>query len=535
MGRLDRCSGSLLLSWCLVLITSLALADSASPTTDAVPVTIAAQRSLNVATTPAPKRNPEITESADTTNTVSSANLSAKAPPTAEPVATFKLGLENISAELSAKIKPLRLALITNQTGVTQANQRNIDYLLSQGYQIVRIYVPEHGLTGKILAEKTVPDTVDPTTKIPVVSLYGGDSAFKKPAKSALEQIDAFVFDLQDSGMRHYTYISILLRMMQVAAEFQKLFVVLDRPNPLGSVMEGPLVDPGLESFISIAAIPLRHALTVGELAQYFNARVLKGVSSTSLAVAPAPKLAESTIVNGVKVAPVTSTAAGSVLPAAVALNPSAATNDVTLATTPRNSAVNLVVVPMANYTRERGLAGQLLQPLSPNLAYLQSLYGYSFLGLLGELNPVDVAIKTPAAFQAIGLPIRQAPRAGLWTELQALLAKHQISSTPYRYTNAAGDWPFQGLKLQITDINQVAAFPALLDCVQFFRDKLQLSFKYGPSFDKAVGTKKFKQWVTGALALADWQTQMQQDLQNFATVVTPYLLYTPAPKITAN
>lgn len=494
-----------LFSWYLFLVASLVLA-SADLKSKALPVaqttvlsepeaataaaqpgltdsvSVAAQANLNSATASDHNHNLVTAKVTETASALSDPKLAQ----TAEPAAAFKLGLENISAELSAQLKPLRLALITNQTGVTQSNQRNIDYLLAQGYQIVRIYVPEHGLTGQILAEKTVHDTVDQKTKIPVISLYGGDSAFKKPTKQDLAPIDALVFDIQDAGMRHYTYISILLRMLQVAAEFQKQFVILDRPNPLGIVMEGPSVDPGLTSFISIAPIPLRHALTVGELAQYFNAKLISASQLTGKSGAPLQE----------------------------------------------RSAVNLVVVPMANYTRDLGLAGQLLQPLSPNLASIQSLYGYSFLGLLGELNPVDVAVKTPAAFQAIGLPVRQAPSAAIWAELQALLAKHHISTTPYNYANAAGDWKFQGLKLQIVDINQVTGFPALLDCAQFFRDRVGLKFKYGPSFDKAIGTKRFKQWVAGELALADWQAQIKQDLQTFAAQVTPYLLYTPAPKV---
>lgn len=118
-------------------------------------------------------------------------------------------------------------------------------------------------------------DTVDAKTKLPVISLYGKYTG-KNFDLAIVKEIDLFIFDIQDIGMRHYTYISTLLELLKMAEQHNKSVVVFDRPNPLGARMEGPVVESDLISFISAAAIPLRHGMTVGELARYFNRFVLE-------------------------------------------------------------------------------------------------------------------------------------------------------------------------------------------------------------------------------------------------------------------
>jgi uncharacterized protein YbbC (DUF1343 family) len=169
---------------------------------------------------------------------------------------SFKLGVENIPASLFKKIcldkknDKCSIGLITNQSGADQKGTRTIDILMQRhDCNLKYIFVPEHGFTG-VGAERDVDDSVDAKTNIPIISLYGNGSG-KMIAPHYSKAIDVFVFDIQDSGMRHYTYISTLLNTMKIAAEHNKPFVVLDRPNPLGSVMEGPLVDTSLISFIS--------------------------------------------------------------------------------------------------------------------------------------------------------------------------------------------------------------------------------------------------------------------------------------------
>jgi uncharacterized protein YbbC (DUF1343 family) len=180
--------------------------------------------------------------------------------------ATCILGVENISAAACKKIMPEKesawnVGLLTNQSGIDTHGVRTVEKLIACGCCVRYIFAPEHGLQG-IAAERDVHDSVDSITKVPIISLYGNGSG-KMIAPEHMRQLDIVLFDMQDSGMRHYTYISTLLQSMKVAAEYDTPFVVLDRPNPLGGLMQGPLVDEGLLSFISIASVPLRHGMTI--------------------------------------------------------------------------------------------------------------------------------------------------------------------------------------------------------------------------------------------------------------------------------
>ena len=157
----------------------------------------------------------------------------------------YKLGYESLTpghvAALVPQCKTPRLGLVTNHTGVTDQGQRVVDYLLQKGFIITKLFAPEHGISGTILAEKDVTDTKDAKTGLPVISLYKNQTG--SPADSMFEDIDVILFDMQDSGMRHYTYISTLYQVMRIAAALHKPIIVLDRPNPLGPNMEGPLVE----------------------------------------------------------------------------------------------------------------------------------------------------------------------------------------------------------------------------------------------------------------------------------------------------
>src|SRR5579872_3458062 len=173
----------------------------------------------------------------------------------------FMLGIENISPELLSWLSKKRVALITNQSGRDQQGRRSVDLLLSKHVNLVKILAPEHGINGTIAAATLVPDTVDKATLLPIVSLYGHGTG-KKIDASLGNSIDVFMIDIQDVGMRHFTYISTLLRVLEFAAEHNKYVIVCDRPNPLGSPVEGPGVESELISFISAASIPLRHGMT---------------------------------------------------------------------------------------------------------------------------------------------------------------------------------------------------------------------------------------------------------------------------------
>lgn len=181
-----------------------------------------------------------------------------------EPV---RLGIDNID-QYQHLFAGKRIGLITNQTGVNSQLQSTIDVLYEKT-DLVALFSPEHGLRGNAEAGADIAAAIDMRTGLPVYSLYGDT---KKPTAEMLENIDVLCFDIQDVGTRFYTYMSTMALAMESAKEQNKLFVVFDRPNPIGGLaVEGPVLKPGFESFIGMYPIPIRHGLTMGELALLFN------------------------------------------------------------------------------------------------------------------------------------------------------------------------------------------------------------------------------------------------------------------------
>jgi uncharacterized protein YbbC (DUF1343 family) len=167
--------------------------------------------------------------------------------------------------------KPLqgqRVGLITNHTGLTADGRSTIDALhRAPGVKLVALFGPEHGIRGEV--DQKVGDSTDPRTGLPIYSLYGETT---RPKPEQLRGLDALVFDIQDVGCRFYTYISTLGGALEEAGKANIHFVVLDRPNPIGGVhIEGPVADADRLSFVAWHPIPVRHGMTVGELARLYN------------------------------------------------------------------------------------------------------------------------------------------------------------------------------------------------------------------------------------------------------------------------
>ena len=190
------------------------------------------------------------------------------------PLLAVRVGLEQVEAANGEVLRAKRLGLVAHRASVTSDGRHAVDVLRGQGLEVVRLFSPEHGLRGQAGAGVLVPDGIDERSGLPVVSLYGPKS---KPEAVDLAGLDALVFDVQDAGVRFYTYISTMLLCLEAAAESGVEFVVLDRPNPLGGErIEGPLrasTDAVPQSLVSRAPGPLVHGLTVGEMARFVNAR----------------------------------------------------------------------------------------------------------------------------------------------------------------------------------------------------------------------------------------------------------------------
>lgn len=164
------------------------------------------------------------------------------------------------------QLKGKRVGIIANQTSIFSINQTHlVDSLLTLGIDIKKVFSPEHGFRGQASAGEKVSSGKDIKTGLPIVSLYG---KHKKPTPSDLSNIDVLIFDIQDVGARFYTYISTMHYIMEACAENNKSLIILDRPNPNGFYVDGPLLDKKYESFVGMHPIPVVHGLTIGELAK---------------------------------------------------------------------------------------------------------------------------------------------------------------------------------------------------------------------------------------------------------------------------
>jgi uncharacterized protein YbbC (DUF1343 family)/CubicO group peptidase (beta-lactamase class C family) len=166
----------------------------------------------------------------------------------------------------------VKIGLVTNQTGVDLHGQRTVDVLAhAPGVQLTAIFSPEHGIFGD-LDSSTISNSQDQATGIPVINVYGDSDEKRRPSMEELAGLDVIVFDIQDVGVRFYTYETTLGYFLEAAAKAGKRIVVLDRPNPIGGVsVAGPIADPERQSFVSYWQTPVQHGMTVGELAKMFN------------------------------------------------------------------------------------------------------------------------------------------------------------------------------------------------------------------------------------------------------------------------
>lgn len=176
------------------------------------------------------------------------------------------LGAEQTEAYLPL-LQNKRVGLVVNQTSMVK-DIHLVDFLRNKQINIIGIFAPEHGFRGDHSAGEKVKSSIDPKTKLPVYSLYG---AYKKPNEAQLKDIDVIVFDIQDVGARFYTYISTLHYVMEACAEQNKKLIILDRPNPNGHYVDGPILDTAFKSFVGMHPVPVVHGLTVGEYARMIN------------------------------------------------------------------------------------------------------------------------------------------------------------------------------------------------------------------------------------------------------------------------
>ena len=252
------------------------------------------------------------------------------------------VGANNLSAYLNI-LKGKKIALVVNQTS-TIGNTHLVDSLKKLNVNIVKIFGPEHGFRGVADAGEHIENGKDPKTGIPVISLYGDN---KKPTSTQLADIEIIIFDIQDVGARFYTYISTLHYVMEACAESDKKLIILDRPNPNGHYVDGPVLKNGFESFVGMDKIPVVHGMTIGEYALMLNG--------------------EKWLKNGVQ--------------------------------------CKLEIVKCQNYTHQNAFSPPI--PPSPNLKDLSAIYLYPSLCLF-EGTPISVGRGTDFPFKVFGHPLFQ-------------------------------------------------------------------------------------------------------------------------------
>jgi len=373
-------------------------------------------------------------------------------------------GIEVLLTDSLHLVSGRRVALLTNQTGVDREGVSDVDRLLRAGVNLTALFSPEHGFRGA-LDQENIGHGVDSATGLPVYSLYG---EVRAPTPQMLQNVDVVLVDLQDIGARTYTYISTLLRTLQSAATQRRPVVVLDRPDPIGGVaVQGNLLDPAFTSDVGMLPVPLRHGMTMGELARLGAARL--GLSA------------------------------------------------------------GLTVVPVAGWARgqwfdETGLPW--VRP-SPNMPDLESATHYPGLVVFEGTN-LSVGRGTPIAFQVVGAPWLDPARVrGLLGEVPGASVT-DTAITPVAPTD--GKYPGErlaALKFRVSD--RRAFDPTLLAAKllaairQVHPDRLAFNAR---SFDRLAGGDRWRLAVlAGRSGEETWQT-WQAGVAEFQRLREPYLLY---------
>lgn len=377
-----------------------------------------------------------------------------------------KLGLTVLLEDMLHLIEGRSTGLITNSTGVNEELESNISLLLKCSCHLKAIFSPEHGLWGALQDAIPAPSFKHPSG-IPVYSLYG---EIRRPTPEMLEGLDVLIFDIQDVGARFYTYISTMAMAMSACAERGLDFVVLDRPNPInGLTMEGNILEEGFISFVGYFPIPIKHGMTAGELALFFNDHF--GISA------------------------------------------------------------RLSVVPMDGWNRGMWFddTGLFWVMPSPNMPTLTTAEVYPGMCLFEGTN-VSEGRGTTKPFELIGAPWINA--IDLADELNNL-SLDGVRFRPAYFTPSFSKYKDQqcgGVQVHVIDRNKFSPVSVALNMISTIRriytDNFQWIGKDRPFFDLLMGTDKVRRWLSDNKPVEEIIGSWEDDLLRFSESRRRYLLY---------
>jgi uncharacterized protein YbbC (DUF1343 family) len=391
-----------------------------------------------------------------------------------EPV--VKPGIDVLRARGFDILRGKRVGLITNPTGLSADMEPTVDILFrAPSVKLVALFGPEHGVRGDVEGGKQVEAYNDPGTGLPVYSLYGKT---RKPTKDMLRGIDVLVYDIQDIGVRSYTFISTMGLAMEAAAENNLEFVVLDRPDPLtGTRVEGPMLDPQFKSFIGAFEIPYVYGLTAGELAEMINM--------------------EGWLANGIK--------------------------------------CKLTVVTMEGWKRSYwwDQTGLVWVPTSPHIPHATTPMFYVMTGLLGELGTANQGVGYTLPFELVGAPWVDGERLAGYLNGRNLggVSFRPLSYRPFYFESE--DTRFLGVQIHVTDrekLDMTAVQVNVLDALQrLFPEKdifLRAKADRISAFDKAAGSSELRKALQTKKSVETILRGFETDLAEFKQMREKYLLY---------
>lgn len=384
----------------------------------------------------------------------------------------FKSGLEVFIEKESINYKEKRIGVVTNATGVNSDGIQNVDEMLRKGLKVLKLFGPEHGIRGNIEAGKKVSDMIDEKTGLPVYSLYGNT---RRPTKKMLDGIDVIFYDIQDIGIRSYTFISTLAYTMQEAAKYGIEVVVLDRPIAMyGNLVDGNILETGFSSFIGLYPIAYVYGMTPGETAAFFNSEF--GINC------------------------------------------------------------KLKVIKMEGYNHEMTYKDTGLKWVapSPNIPKYESAYYCAATGIFGELGTLSGGAGYNMPFEILGDEGIEGGKIADWLNSKNL---EGVKFNKMEFTPKIGkfkDKKCSGIRIEITDEKKFKPFITEIYIFEAF-NTLYPEKKYLGSmkdignkslFEKAIGTSKIREMILKGKTSEEIIESYDTDLEIFKNLREKYLMY---------